>query len=173
MTTIDPELAAITLLIGTQRAHTLAATLTTLADDIRADADTLGTAPVPHDPADQAGLRILTALPPATFDQSRFWRYQLAQAATQLAADIHHWGAPIPRCTGEEMVLHLALSRAAALTTHHHWNDLVDYLFQDTDVLMLYELPAEAITQQAGGVNLAPTQWFTEFDTPFPLPARP
>ena len=71
------------------------------------------------------------------------------------------------------MVLHLALPRAAAHASQRRWDDLVDCLFQDTDVLMLYELPAEAITQHAGGVNLAPTQWFTEFDTPFPLPARP
>jgi hypothetical protein len=180
----DPEFAELIDTIGERRAQVLAAAAHAVATDIRADADLLETAPV----AGQQ-LAVLHTLPPTTFSQSRFWRYQLAECATRLAEDADRWGAPIPRCTGEEMVLHLILHRAAAADTGlpvpealewpedpddpDTWGDLTEYLFQDEDVLTLYELPAEAIADIVGGVNLMPVEWFTEFTTPFPTPDRP
>ena len=86
------------------------------------------------------------------------------------------------------MVLHLILRRAAVTDTGlsadqamawpaetdnpDTWVDLASDLFQDDDVLALYDLPAETITRWVGGVNLEPAQWFTEFTTPYPLPER-
>ncbi|MGN7158223.1 hypothetical protein ACTHRK_19305, partial [Dietzia cercidiphylli] len=82
------------------------------------------------------------------------------------------WGAPVPRCTGEEMALHLILHRTTT-ATGQSWSDLAEDLFQDNDVLTLYDLPVDAVTGLIGGVQLTPSQWFTEFTTPFPLPPRP
>ncbi|HEY9313784.1 hypothetical protein [Williamsia sp.] len=180
----DPEFAELIDTIGPRRAQALADAGDAVAADIRADADMLDTAPV-----DGQQLRVLHTLPPTTFGQSRFWRYQLAECATRLAEDARRWGAPVPRCTGEEMVLHLILHRAAAADTGlplpdalewpddpddpDTWGDLTEYLFQDEDVLTLYDMPAEAIADIVGGVNLTPTEWFTEFTTPFPVPGRP
>lgn len=180
---LDPKFAELIDTIGHRRAQALADAADAVATDIRVDADLLDTAPV----TDQH-LVVLHRLPPATFSQSRFWRYQLAECATRLAQDINRWGAPVPRCTGEEMVLHLILRRAAAADTGlslgqavqwpedpdnpDTWGDLAEYLFQDDDVLTLYDLPTDAITDIVDGVHLTPTEWFTEFTTPFPMPDR-
>lgn len=155
-----------------------------VAADIRVDADELGTDPVHHQ-----RLRVLSQLPSITFEQSRFWRYQLAECADRLAQDTLRWGAPVPRCTGEEMVLHLIVGRAAAADTGlpatqamawsdnpddaDTWGDLAVDFFQDHDVLTLYDVPAEAVKELVGGVNLTPVEWFTEFTTPYPIPDRP
>jgi hypothetical protein len=147
------------------------------AADIRADADFLCTAAVNDSNPDD--LRVLGALPSQTFDQSQFWRHQLADAATRLGEeDTSRWGTPVPRCTGEEMVLHLILRRAAVADTGsppneacgwpdsanpRGWGDLFEFLFQDHDVLMLYDMPAEGAESAAGAVNLLP----------FSVPDRP
>ncbi|ORM37534.1 hypothetical protein [Williamsia sp. 1135] len=180
----DPEFVELIDAVGERRAQALIAAAVAVAADIRADADELGT-----DPVDRQRLRVLSLLPSITFEQSRFWRYQLAECADRLAQDTLRWGAPVPRCTGEEMVLHLIVGRAAAADTGlpatqamvwsgnpddpDTWGDLSVDLFQDHDVLTLYDVPAEAVTELVGGVNLAPAEWFTEFSTPYPLPDRP
>lgn len=53
------------------------------------------------------------------------------------------------------------------------WDQLSELLFQDHDVLTLYDLPPEATESLAGGVNLHPVRWFSEFTLPFPMPDRP
>lgn len=183
MTELDPEFVDLINTIGPRRAQALAVAAYEIAEQIRTDADLLDTEAVSGQQ-----LQVLAALPPCTFTQSRFWRYQLAECATRLANDTRQWGAPVPRCTGEEMVLHLILTRAALTDTGlpaakamawpentdnpDTWGDLATDLFQDDDVLALYDLPAEAITKWVGGVNLEPAEWFTEFTTPYPLPER-
>lgn len=180
----DPEFVELIDAVGERRARALIAAAVEVAADIRADADELGTYPV-----DRARLRVLGLLPSITFEQSRFWRYQLAECADRLAQDTLRWGAPVPRCTGEEMVLHLIVGRAAAANTGllatqamvwsgnpadpDTWGDLSADFFQDHDVLTLYDVPAEAVTKLVGGVNLVPAEWFTEFTTPYRLPNRP
>jgi hypothetical protein len=123
-------------------------TPTQVAADIRVDTDLLGTAAV--DDSNRDDLRVLGALPPQTFRQSQLWRHQLGEAATRLGEDTTRWGAPVPRCTAEEMVLHLILRRAAVADTGspanpacawpdstdpRGWGDLFEFLFQDHDVL--------------------------------------
>ena len=180
---LDPEFVELIDAVGERRAQVLAAAAVEVAADIRADADELGTNPV-----DRTRLRVLGLLPSITFGQSRFWRYQLAECADRLAQDTLCWGAPVPRCTGEEMVLHPIVGRAAAADTGlpatqamvwsgnpddpDTWGDLSVDFFQDHDVLTLYDVPAEAVTELIGGVHLAPPEWFTEFGTPYPLPSR-
>ena len=92
------------------------------------------------------------------------------------------------RCTGEEMVLHLILRRTAVADTSlpanracawphsanpRAWGDLLEFLFQDHDVLMLYDMPTQSAESAAGAVNLDPSRWFSEFSLPSPVPDRP
>lgn len=167
MTNLDAEFVELIDTVGPKRARILATTAHQIAVEIRTAADALGTAA-----ASRGQRHILAALPASTYDQSRFWRYQFADCALRLAEDTERWGAPVPRCTGEEMALHLILHRATT-DTGQSWPDLAEDLFQDNDVLTLYDLPVDAVTGLIGAVQLAPAQWFTEFTTPFPLPPRP
>lgn len=184
MDDLDEEFVATIDAVGPRRRAHIAAAARALADDIRADADQLGTAAI-H-PSNRTGLEVLGWLPPQTFAQSRFWRYQLAAAAEALADDVDRWGAPVPRCTGEEMALHLTLHRAAAATgcpreqvfawpadptRDDGWGDLFEFLFQDHDVLMLYDVSEYGMSDM-GTVNIEPLQWFTEFSLPYPVPER-
>lgn len=185
MDDLDAEYAEIIADVGPIRAGLIAAAGESLAAQIRVEADGLGSAPLSEANRDRAP--ILGSLPPQTFSQSLLWRYQLAEAAARLAADTRRWGAPIPRCTGEEMALHLILHRAAGAggcprdrlfdwpdgdsSPEAGWGDLFEYLFEDHDVLMLHELPVEELEEQRG-LNLAPRQWFTEFSTAVTLPPR-
>jgi len=170
--------------VGARRRKYIIAAADELAAAIRADADHLGTRAVAPD--NRANLVVLADLPPQTFNQSRLWRYQLAAAADSLAADARTVGAPLPRCTGEEMILHLVLRRAAELSgcppgrVHDWpddparadgWGDLFEYLFQDHDVLMLYDAARDDMAD-LGVVNIAPSQWFTTLPLPFPVPDR-
>lgn len=172
----DDEFADIADMITPQQANLIAQAADDLAADIRRDADALGSDPLTDANRDQA--RVLSSLPPVTFDQSLLWRYQLAEAAERLGADTRRWGAPIPRCTGEEMVLHLILGRAKALARPRQvrrgsWDLLSEVLFQDHDVLTLFDVPPDAVESLAGGVHLHPRRWFSEFALPFPMPDRP
>jgi hypothetical protein len=184
MADLDEEFVEIIETVGPRRRAQIAAAARALADDIRADADRLGTAAI-HT-SNRTQLHVLGWLPQQTFAQSRFWRYQLAAAAEALADETERWGAPVPRCTGEEMVLHLTLHRAAAAagcpreqvfawptdpTRDNGWGDLFEYLFQDHDVLMLYDVPEYGMSDM-GTVNIEPLQWFTEFSLPYPVPDR-
>jgi hypothetical protein len=86
------------------------------------------------------------------------------------------------------MVLHLILRRAAVADTGspanracawpdsinpRGWGDVFEFLFQDHDVLMLYDMPAQVAESAAGAVNLDPARWFTEFGLPYSVPDRP
>ncbi|WP_293003105.1 hypothetical protein [Mycobacterium sp.] len=183
MDDLDAEFLEIIATVGPRRCHIVAAA-EQLAIAIRAEADQLDTAPI--DAANQREFAVLGSLPPQTFTQSRLWRYQLANAAEVLAGDTRRWGAPVPRCTGEEMMLHLILRRAAAdagcppqqlfawpddPARQHGWGDLFENLFQDNDVLMLYDA-AKHGRSDLGGVNMNPPQWFSEFSLPYPVPSR-
>lgn len=167
MTNLDAEFAELIDTVGHRRAGILATTARKIATEIRTAADALGTAAV-----GPSQRHILAALPACTYAQSRFWRYQFADCASRLADDSKRWGAPVPRCTGEEMALHLILHRTTT-DTGQSWSNLAEDLFQDNDVLTLYDIPVDAVTGPIGAVQLTPAQWFTEFTTPFPLPPRP
>ncbi|NED65883.1 hypothetical protein G3I15_33655 [Streptomyces sp. SID10244] len=70
--------------------------------------------------------------------------------------------------------MHLILGRASTGDSDRSgWDELGEVLFQDHDVLMLYDVPADIIDNQFRGVNLEPEKWFTEFTLPHPAPERP
>ncbi|MGW1604606.1 tetratricopeptide repeat protein [Streptomyces eurythermus] len=134
------------------------------------------------------GFGCFDQLPSQTWDQGLEWRRRMIRAFDDLAADIREGRVPLPRCTGEEMALHLALEHAAALTDDtpdlaeeftegvparpddYDWFACKDLLFEDHDVLMLYEpwmegieSPDSAVNQHFGMVHLRPEDWFKPF----------
>ncbi|MFM9700986.1 hypothetical protein [Streptomyces europaeiscabiei] len=84
-----------------------------------------------------------------TWHQDGSWRRQMARAFDDLAADCSSNAEVEPRCTGEEMALHLGISRAQDLTRNRprlvrdtvanlpedrgdfDWGACSDVLFQD------------------------------------------
>ncbi|WP_329138122.1 hypothetical protein OG552_29655 [Streptomyces sp. NBC_01476] len=132
------------------------------------------------------------SLPRVTFNQGGPWRRQMARAFDDLAADLAGGVEVVPRCTGEEMALHLGIARARALTRNRPrlvaesvaglpedrrdfgWEAASEELFEDGDVLMLFDQSLDGIensgneaNQALGMVNLAPVDWFTAFDADF------
>ncbi|MEU6357643.1 tetratricopeptide repeat protein [Streptomyces sp. NPDC047072] len=134
------------------------------------------------------GIGCFDVLPAQTWNQSLSWRQQMIQAFDDLATDVKQGSPPRPRCTGEEMALHLALEHAAAITEDspelteeftkglpeqpddYDWFACKDLLFEDHDVLMLYkpwmegiEEPSNSVNQHMRLANLRPDDWFKPF----------
>ncbi|MFE1781256.1 hypothetical protein ACFW9F_01345 [Streptomyces sp. NPDC059506] len=132
--------------------------------------------------------RVLGLLPSVTLRQDRDWRRQMARCFDDLAADLARTGTVRPGCTGEEMALHLGIDRAQALTRNrprlvaecvaglgedrrdYDWAWCSDVLFEDHDVLMLFNAALDGIedsgneiNQALGLANLAPADWFSPF----------
>ncbi|NEA46324.1 sel1 repeat family protein [Streptomyces sp. SID10815] len=131
---------------------------------------------------------LFSRLPVATWRQNAQWRRQMARCFDDLAMDIKAGRWPRPTCTGEEMALHIAIDYASStlveepdLVTElvegvppHHadwdWHLCIDVLFEDTDVLFLYEPWAQGIedsehhiNQRMGLANLEAEDWFKPF----------
>ncbi|KNE81424.1 hypothetical protein AB0B04_18590 [Streptomyces xinghaiensis] len=132
--------------------------------------------------------RVLGSLPPIIFRQDRQWRRQMARCFDDLAADLAGTGAVRPLCTGEEMALHLGIDRAKSLTRNRSrlvaksvegldedrrdfdWDWCSSVLFEDHDVLMLFDASLDGIedsgsevNQALGLANLAAADWFEPF----------
>lgn len=132
--------------------------------------------------------RVLGSLPPITFHQDQQWRRQMARCFDDLAADLAETGTVRPLCTGEEMALHLGIDRAKALTRNRprlvaetvqglgegrrdfDWDWCSSVLFEDHDVLMLFDASLDGIedrgneiNQALGLANLAAADWFEPF----------
>ncbi|MER6330537.1 hypothetical protein ABT298_14675 [Streptomyces sp. NPDC001034] len=132
--------------------------------------------------------RVLGSLPPITFGQDQQWRRQMARCFDDLAADLAETHAVRPLCTGEEMALHLGIDRAKSLTRNRprlvaetveglgedrrdfDWDWCSDVLFEDHDVLMLFDASLDGIedsgnevNQALGLANLAAADWFVPF----------
>lgn len=124
-----------------------------------------------------------------TRNQGESWRRQVARAFDDLAADLAAGVEVVPRCTGEEMALHLGIARATALTRNRprlvaevvaglpedrrdfDWEPASEELFEDGDVLMLFDQSLDGIedsgNEALGMVNLPPADWFAAFDDDF------
>ena len=131
---------------------------------------------------------MLGALPPQTFRQSQLWRHPLGEAATRLGEDTTRWAAPVPAapprrwcstspCGGQRSQTparrRIGHVRGRTPPTPRGWGDLFEFVFQDHDVLMLYDMPAQEAESAAGAVNVDPARWFTEFSLPYPVPDGP
>ncbi|WP_030382665.1 MULTISPECIES: hypothetical protein [unclassified Streptomyces] len=174
----DEELTART-------AAVLRVALEELSEQIWQDVAALGDAPLGHGEG-----RVLGLLPPITFRQDQQWRRQMARCFDDLAADLAETGTVRPGCTGEEMALHLGIDRAKSLTRNRprlvaetveglgedrrdfDWDWCSTVLFEDHDVLMLFDASLDGIedsgneiNQALGLANLAAAEWFVPFRT--------
>ncbi|MFJ4526229.1 hypothetical protein ACIP4Y_35850 [Streptomyces sp. NPDC088810] len=128
------------------------------------------------------------SLPPITFYQYHQWRRQMARCFDDLAAELAETGTVRPRCSGEEMALHLGIDRAKSLTRNQprlvaetvagldedrrdfDWDWCSTVLFEDHDVLMLFDASLDGIEDSGnelnhalGLANLAAAAWFAPF----------
>jgi hypothetical protein len=171
-------------LLTARTARVLHERMRVLGDLARDEAAELGGEPV--SPSWQ-GV-VLNALPRVTWRQGRVWRERFAQCFGDLAGDLAGGEWPQPRCPGEEMALHLALAHAQAEVSEdpefvedlveglpaspldYDWDGCRDVLFQDTDILMLFddqldgvEDPESEINQELRIGDYRPGAWFETF----------
>jgi hypothetical protein len=156
-----------------------------LGDYAREELAELGDAPVTSD--NEAGL-VFPALPSITWRQDAVWRDRFIGAIDALADDLAEGEWPQPRCPAEEMALHLALQHVAemvadepelieqivaGLPVHvydYDWDGCRDLLFQDEDILMLYDASLDGLEDPDSDVNrrlgigdYRPNAWFNTF----------
>ncbi|MEW2325342.1 hypothetical protein AB0926_30330 [Streptomyces griseoincarnatus] len=169
--------------LTTRTAAVLRVALEQLSEQIWQDVTDMGDAP-----ARRGEGRVLGSLPPITFGQDLQWRRQMARCFDDLAAELAETHAVRPLCTGEEMALHLGIDRAKSLTRNRprlvaetveglgedrrdfDWDWCSDVLFEDHDVLMLFDASLDGIedrgneiNQTLGLANLAAADWFKPF----------
>jgi hypothetical protein len=161
-----------------------------LADSAYDDVDQHGDEPV----LEEGDWSVFQRYPPVTWRQDAVWRRQAARAYDDLTADLEAGKWPLPTCPGEEMALHLILQDAMAdddwagciqeilarLPEHaddFDWN--YDVLFQDTDILGLFEAELDGIedpdaeTNQGIGMgDYRPQAWFKAFANMTPRDGR-
>ena len=127
-------------------------------------------------------------LPRITWNQDWGWRRQVARVCDDLAGDLARGDWPTPRNNAEEIVLHLAIEGAPdyleegedagdeerdTLPRHgddYDWEMCSEVLFQDHDVLMLYDESLDGIEDPGSDANIylrmgdmRPTAWFEYF----------
>lgn len=105
----DPDAPTLT----PRQCHVVAQVARELADTVFADTHLLGDRPV--QPSSDAV--VLAEFPECTWAQDATWRRTMARAFDDLAADTAAGTDPEPRCTGEEMALHLIIDRARTAST--------------------------------------------------------
>ena len=135
--------------------------------------------------------------PRITWAQSAVWRRQAARAYDDLAADLEAGEWPCPRSPAEEMALHLILRDVPAATDDgwagldnegtrlpahpddFNWDLAQDVLFQDTDILALFNPDLDGIEDPDGELNLQmsigdyrPQAWFEAFANMDPRDGR-
>jgi hypothetical protein len=121
---------------------------------------------------------VLDLLPPITFKENRQWRRKFARACDDLAGDLANGRWPIPRCTAEEMALHLALRWAPEEleglqdgedddgdghpASHlklpegpgdYGWGMCSEIFFQDHDVLVLFDAEMDGFEDPSNPSN--------------------
>lgn len=138
---------------------------------------------------ERSGWRLFDRYPRLTWSQDAAWRRRAARSHDDLASDLAAGGWPLPACPAEELALHLILEDAPpavedgwtgldqvtleSLPEHpddFKWDAMPDVLFQDTDILHLFEPGLDGIDdpQDALNVEMAmgdyrPSAWFENF----------
>jgi hypothetical protein len=158
-----------------------------LCDEAHDDADDNGDKPVSA--TDEGDWLIFDLLPRITWGMGADWRHQFGRACADLARDLEAGERPRPRCTAEEMALHLAVKdapgclemareagdeRHQALPEHddddYDWDRCASLLFEDHDVLMLFDTSLDGLEDPQGDLNqtygvgdLRAAKWFQFF----------
>jgi hypothetical protein len=161
--------------------------LENLSDEAYDDADEHGSEPVPSK-NDAGDWSLFDRLPRVTWKMDAEWRRQFGRTCEDLAEDLAAGDWPRPRCTAEEMAMHLAIQdaptylemwqdggdkRHASLPEHRNdydWHMCSQVLFEDHDVLMLYDASLDGFEDPGGDVNreygvgdLRAVAWFKPF----------
>ncbi|MFG3076354.1 hypothetical protein [Streptomyces sp. NPDC048225] len=182
----DPDCEECGWQLTPRTADLLHTALVLLADQAYDDAHRLGDQFLPD--ANATTWEVFDRLPALTWTADHRWRRRMARAFDDLAADLGRGKWPEPTCTAEEMALHLAIEDAPTHledrppTDPHHtlpehgddysWDDCSDLLFQDHDVLMLFDPklggiadPEDPANQSMGVGDLRAAAWFDPFGT--------
>ena len=170
--------------------------LEALADQAFDDIEEHGSEPVEKE--DRGDWSVFNRLPRITWNQDAEWRRQIARACDDLTDDLVRGEWPTPRNNAEEIVLHLAIHDGPdweeekddiedeaheALPRHsrdYDWDMCSEILFQDHDILMLYDESLDGIENPGNDANrhlrmgdLRPAAWFEYFANVEPRdPAR-
>ena len=138
--------------------------------------------------ADDDLWALFNRYPRITWTQDAVWRRQAARAYDDLTQDIGTGRWPRPRCPGEELALHLILDAApdaaddgwaglddtlSRLPQHPDdldWDMASDVLFQDHDILDLFNIEMDGLedpdTEQNRAIGMGdyrPQAWFRTF----------
>ena len=165
-----------------------------MADQAFDDIEEHGSEPVERD--DRGDWLFFDGLPRITWNQDANWRRQVARACDDLAGDLVCGDWPLPRNNAEEIVLHLAIEDGPdcleekedagdeehdALPRHgddYDWGMCSEVLFQDHDVLMLYDESLDGIEDPGSEANvylrmgdMRPAAWFECFNNVEPRDA--
>ena len=157
-----------------------------MADQAFDDIEEHGSEPVARDGG--GDWLLFDRLPRITWNQDAGWRRQMARACDDLAGDLARRDWPTPRNNAEEIVLHLVIEDAAdyleewedtrgeehnTLPRHgddYDWGMCSEVLFQDHDVLMLYDESLDGIEDPGSDPNvylrigdMRPGAWFEYF----------
>jgi len=157
-----------------------------IADEAFDDIEEHGSEPVERE--NGGDWLFFDRLPRITWNQDWGWRRQVARVCDDLAGDLARGDWPTPRNNAEEIVLHLAIEGAPdyleegedagdeerdALPRHgddYDWEMCSEVLFQDHDVLMLYDESLDGIEDPGSDANIylrmgdmRPTAWFEYF----------
>ncbi len=138
----------------------------------------------------RTGWYLFDRYPRLTWSQDAARRRRAARAYDDLAADLAAGDWPLPTCPAEELALHLILEDAPSAAVEHRWAGLdeaafdslpehsddldwdamPDVLFQDTDILHLFEPGLDGIDDPHNAVNAEmaigdyrPPAWFENF----------
>jgi hypothetical protein len=176
-------------------AELLHTALEIMADQAFGDIEEHGSGPVERE--DRGEWLFFDKLPRITWKQDAGWRRQVARACEDLADDLARGDWPVPRTNAEEIVLHLAIDDSPdwledregvedeehdALPRYgddYDWGMCSEVLFQDHDVLMLYDESFDGIEDPDGDANqylrmgdLRPGAWFEYFGNVEPRDPR-
>jgi hypothetical protein len=152
-------------------ADMLYSALSVLADEAYDDADEHRSEPVTKESANDWAF--FGRLPRITWRMDSDWRRQVARGCDDLSGDLTSGKWPNPRSTAEEMALHLAIEDApgyveiaedsgdqghGTLPEHpddYTWEDCSELLFEDHDVLMLFDKSLDGIEDPDSDFNRA------------------
>jgi hypothetical protein len=166
-------------------ADVLHTALSLLSDEAYDDVASHDEAPVDHGGNDWT---VFDRLPKITWRQPASWRREFARAANDLADDLEAGKWPRPTNSMEEMALHLAIEDAPACLEmaeddsddEHHalpehaddydWPFCSEVLFQDHDILVLFDAnlsdiadPGSLVNVVQGVGDLRPANWTEPF----------
>jgi hypothetical protein len=164
-----------------------------ISDQAYDDIEEYGDDPV----TDDADWNTFDEYPRITWQQDAVWRRQAARSFDDLTGDLEAGNWPSPTCPAEEMALHLMLQMAqaavadgwgpdpdklAGLPEHpddFDWNMALEVLFQDHDILEMFDERRDGIEDPDSTENRAqgigdyrPKAWFRPFLNAIPRDGR-